>query len=679
MADEVFIFPPSFAQQRQWFLDQLDPGNPAYNLPYHLWLAGPLDVTALESSLSEIVRRHETLRTIFIAEEGRPAQVITPTIVAGGSLSLPVVDLSRLPEAEREAELWRLAAEVAQHRFDLARGPLLRVALLRWDEEEHMLLLTMHHIVSDLWSIGVCMRELAVLYEAFSSGKPSPLPELPIQYADFACWQRQWLRGETLDNLLSYWKRQLDGAPAFLALPTDHPRPPIQSFRGAAQHFRLSRPLTEALKALSRREGVTLFMTLLAAFQTLLYRYSGQDDILVGTFIANRNQAETEGLIGFFVNNLVLRTDLSGNPSFRELLAARVRKVCLEAYAHQDLPFEKLLEELQPQRDLSRTPLFQVMFVLQNAPTSDLKLPGLQVIHWAAQKERSEFDLTLWMSEWGEVIAGSLEYSTDLFEAATISRMLKHFQMLLEGLVAHPDRRLLEFEGIEVHYPAVPEAAGPAQADDLSFRQAQLSARRAKLSAAKWALLEKRLRGEGRGSSPDESIETAHGAEPGFSPLVGIQPAGERRPFFCVHPVGGDVLCYLDLARHLGADQPFYGLQYPDLNEESGADTRVEGLAARYIEALRAVQPPGPYLLGGWSMGGLVAFEMAQQLRQQGQQVALVALIDTWAEAHGQEFTTEDWTALLNSFAQRSGLPPDHLAFLFDRLWQGASEEESTT
>jgi len=498
MADEVFLFPVSFAQQRLWFLDQLDPGNPAYNLPHRLWLTGPLNVTVLESSLSEIVRRHEALRTTFIAEEGRPAQVITPTIVAGGALSLAVVDLSQLPEAEREAELWRLAAEAAQHRFDLARGPLLRVALLRWDEEEHMLLLTIHHIVFDLWSLGVFMRELAALYEAFSSGKPSPLPELPIQYADFASWQRQWLRGETLENLLSYWKRQLDGAPAFLALPTDHPRPPIQSFRGAAQHFRLSSALSEALKALSRREGVTLFMTLLAAFQTLLYRYSGQEDILVGTFIANRNRAETEGLIGFFVNNLVLRTDLSGNPSFRELLG-RVRKVCLEAYAHQDLPFEKLLEELQPQRDLGRTPLFQVMFVLQNAPSSNLKLPGLQVSHLAAQKERSEFDLTLWMSEWGEVIAGSLEYSTDLFEEATINRMLGHFQTLLEGLVAHPDRRLLEFEGIEVQHPAAPEAAGPAEEENLSLRRDQLSARRAKLSAAKWALLEKRLRGEGNG------------------------------------------------------------------------------------------------------------------------------------------------------------------------------------
>ena len=433
--EDVFVFPMSFAQQRLWFLDQLEPGNSVYNIPAAMCLRGALNGAALEQSLNEIVRRHEALRTTFSVMEGQPVQVIAP----GLALTLPVVDLGNLLETEREAEAQRLTIEEAQRPFDLAQGPLLRTTLLRLDKEEHILLLTMHHIVSDGWSMGVLFRELSALYEAFSAGKPSPLPELPIQYADFAVWQRQWLQGETLEAQLAYWKKQLDGVCPVLELPTDRPRPAVQTFRGARQSMVLSKSLTEAVKALSHQEGTTLFMTLLAAFQTLLYRYTGQDDIIVGSPIANRNRSEIEGLIGFFVNTLVLRTDLSDNPTFRELLG-RVREVALGAYAHQDLPFEKLVEALHPERDLSRNPMFQVMFILQNTPMATLELGGLTLNQLNVDWGIAMFDLTLSMRATEQGLMGFLEYNTDLFNAATISRMLDHFQTLLEGIVANPDQ-----------------------------------------------------------------------------------------------------------------------------------------------------------------------------------------------------------------------------------------------
>ncbi|MGH9893434.1 MAG: condensation domain-containing protein, partial [bacterium] len=346
----------SFAQQRLWFLDQLEPDSSVYNVSSALRLRGPLNVAPLQRSLNEIVRRHEALRTVFPAVEGRPVQVVSPSLV----LPLPVVDLSDRPTREREDKALRLANREVQLPFDLARGPLFRPTLLRLATDDHILVLTLHHIVSDDWSMGVLYRELTVLYEAFSQGRSSPLAELPVQYSDFTRRQHEELHGEALAQQLSYWKAQLEGI-STLQLPTDRPRPAVESFRGAHQSIVLSKELTDAVKALSRREKATLFMTLLAAFQVLLCRYTGQEDIVVGTPIANRSRVEFEGLIGFFLNTLALRADLSGNPSFLELLA-RVREVAFEAYAHQELPFEKLVEELQPERSLSRNPLFQVLF-----------------------------------------------------------------------------------------------------------------------------------------------------------------------------------------------------------------------------------------------------------------------------------------------------------------------------
>lgn len=423
--------PLSFAQARLWFLNQLEP-NAAYNIPVALRLKSQLNVTALQQSLNEILRRHEALRTTFVAVEGQPVQVIA----SKQTLTLPVVDLQELQQAIH------LATELAQQPFDLARDLLLRAKLLRLDTDEHVLVLVIHHIVFDGWSLGVFIQELATLYEAFAIALPSPLSELSIQYADFALWQRQWLQGEVLETQLAYWKQQLADLPV-LQLPTDRPRPVVQTFRGAVEFLMLPKSLTEALKALSQGSGVSLFMTLLAAFKTLLYRYTGQDDIVVGSGIANRHRGGIDSLIGFFVNILVLRTDLSANPSFRELLD-RVRKITLDAYDHQDLPFEKLVEELQPERELARMPLFQVVFVLQNAPMRSLELPGLTLSPLAIHTKTARFDIEVELVERPEGLYGSFEYNTDLFDAATIARMLGHFQTLLEGIVADPEQRLAD-------------------------------------------------------------------------------------------------------------------------------------------------------------------------------------------------------------------------------------------
>ena len=428
--------PLSFAQQRLWFLDRLLPNKAAYNIPTVWRLRGQLDALALERSLNELVARHETLRTRFALSEDAPVQVIGPP----SAVALPITDLSAMPQAEREARARQITDTEACQPFDLEAGPLLRAQLLRLAAEEHLLLLNVHHIVSDGWSMGVLWRELSSGYTAFVSGHAPDLPRLPIQYADYAVWQREWLQGEVLEGQLAYWKEKLADL-STLELPTDRPRPPVPSYQGAHLAFDLPAPLTQALKELSRREGATLFMTLLAAFQVLLHRYSGQDDIAVGTPIAGRGRTELEGLIGFFVNTLVLRSDLAGNPAFTELLA-RVRENALGAYTHQDLPFEKLVEELSPSRDMSRNPLFQVMFVLQNAPDAALALKGVQASRLPLAGHSAKFDLTLSMRETAAGLHASWEYSTDLFDASTVERMAQHFKTLLEGIVADADQRI---------------------------------------------------------------------------------------------------------------------------------------------------------------------------------------------------------------------------------------------
>src|SRR5689334_4591622 len=429
------LLPLSYAQQRLWFIHQLDPDSPAYNIPLAVRLKGQLDVDALRATLTEIVHRHEALRTTFVVRDGQPHQLIRPA----AKLELPITDLTNV--ADREREVQRIAEAEARLPFDLERGPLLRVRLLQVADEEQVLLVTMHHIVSDGWSMGVLVKEVATLYTAFAKGEASPLEELPIQYADYAVWQREWLRGEVLERQLEYWREQLAGAAPVLELPSDRPRPAVQSFRGSYEPVTVSAAVTARLKELSRREGVTLFMLLLGAWQVLLSRYTGAEDIVVGTPIANRQRGEVEGLIGYFVNALALRTDLSGDPTFRELVS-RVREVALGAYLHQDVPFEKLVEELQPERSLSHSPLFQVVFALENTPDFNLQLPGLTISGVDAESETAKFDLRLSLSEIGPELMGTLRYSTDLFEPPTIQRMLAHFKTLLESIANNPDARI---------------------------------------------------------------------------------------------------------------------------------------------------------------------------------------------------------------------------------------------
>ncbi|WP_164002997.1 non-ribosomal peptide synthetase, partial [Pyxidicoccus caerfyrddinensis] len=430
--------PLSFAQQRLWFLDQLEPGSAFYNVPSVVKLTGQLDVDALEKSFRELVRRHESLRTTFRTEAGAPVQIISTE----PALVIVREDLSRLPEADRAQSTQRWVEEEVERPFNLAQGPLLRTALVKLSEQEHVLVLVMHHIVSDGWSMGILVREMVALYEAYAQGRQPALPELAVQYADYAVWQREWLKGEVLEAQLAYWKQQLTGAPQALELPTDKPRPAVQSFRGDTRSFQWSKGLWEAVKTLAQQEGATPFMVLLAAFQTVLGRYARQDDVSVGTAIANRTRAETEGLIGFFVNTLVLRARLDGNSTFRELLR-QVRETTLGAYAHQEVPFERLVEQLQPERDMSRSALFQVMFVLQNAPGSAVSLPGLKLEAAESSGKTSKFDLTLGMAASGDGgVAGALEFNSDLFEPTTIERLLGHLRVLLESAVARPEQRL---------------------------------------------------------------------------------------------------------------------------------------------------------------------------------------------------------------------------------------------
>jgi acyl carrier protein/SAM-dependent methyltransferase len=435
-------FPLSFAQQRLWFLHQLEPNNSLYNVPRAIRMRGTLHVQALEKALNALVQRHEVLRTNYRLVNDQPVQVISPSL----TIRVPISDLSALPMAEREDEARRIANQAAAPSFNLETDPALRALLLRMAPQDHILLLNTHHISSDGWSTGVMFGDLGSLYEAALEDKPPSLHELTIQYADYAVWQRNWLQGEVLEKQLAYWKARLDGAPPLLSIPTDRPRPAVQTFRGATQGIALSQRLADGIQLLSKQQGVTLFMTMLAAFQTLLRYYTQQSDIVLGTDVANRTSVQTESLIGFFVNLLILRTDLSGDPTFHELLG-RVREVALGAYEHQDVPFDKLVEEFQPERSLSHTPLVQVLFVQQNTPRQNSNLPGLKLSAFKMDVA-SKFDMAVFVSGTDKSLALSWLYNPDLFDASTIARMAELYQTVLEKMASNPDMKLsslLEF------------------------------------------------------------------------------------------------------------------------------------------------------------------------------------------------------------------------------------------
>lgn len=431
----------SFAQERLWFLDRLlrerMPGAPVYNLHASIHISGALNQAALEASLNEIVSRHEVLRTTFALVDHQPMQIVQPA----ERFHLPLTDLRSLPQPEREAETQRAITAQCQQPFDLSRLPLLRVMLLKLANDEHVMLCTMHHIISDAWSFDVMARELTALYRTFSSGRPSPLPALPIQYADYAEWQRERLEGELLESQLAYWRQRLSGLPSPPPLPAAVPQPAERLARGARKSFTLSPELTAAIKALGNRAGVTPFMLLLAAFKALIYRHTDCEDVMVGCDTANRPCVECESLIGFFINILVLRTNLSGAPSFRELLD-RVRQVALGAFAHQETPFEKIVAALQPDRSSGLNPLIHTVFSFQNAPSSALELPGLTLRHLENGATVSRFDLTLFMWETPQGLAGAWRYNTARYDANSITSLADHFTTLLESLISQPDARI---------------------------------------------------------------------------------------------------------------------------------------------------------------------------------------------------------------------------------------------
>ncbi|HET8842881.1 MAG TPA: condensation domain-containing protein, partial [Ktedonobacteraceae bacterium] len=429
LAGQEETFPLSLAQQQLWLLDQLAPSSSLYTIAVAYRLQGPLHLRHFERSLQEIILRHESLRTNIVSTGHQAYQTVVPAPL----INLPVIELGGVAEADRDAYIDRLVYEVVLQPFDLAGNPLIRAALLRRSQQEHIFVLAMHHIISDGWSMDVFFHELSVLYNAYLAGRPAFLKELPIQYIDYAIWQREWLQSEICANQLAYWKQQLDAAPP-VQLLADHPRPTRHTFNGTRQTFSLPASLISALKQMAQSEDATLFMVLLAGFNALLSRYTGQEDIVIGTPIANRTRTEYEGLIGFFSNTLALRTRVSGEHTFRQLLQ-QVRDVCLAAYAHQELPFETLVEELHPERGLSYTPLVQVLFVLQNMPGGEFKPDDIVVQLFELVGTTAKFDLTLHLQEAPEGMHGYIEYSTDLFEADTIRRMAEHFRVLLENAV----------------------------------------------------------------------------------------------------------------------------------------------------------------------------------------------------------------------------------------------------
>lgn len=666
--------PLSFAQQRLWFLHQFEPDSSSNNMPVVVRLTGLLDVDALERSLAEVVRRHEVLRTTFPSVKGQPQLVIAPA----APVELPLIDLRSLPKDERNAEAFRLATEEAHKPFDLTNGPTLRIKLFRLQDDEYLLLWNLHCIVCDGASSDVFYQDLTAIYTAFSAGKPSPLPELTIQYVDFAHWQRQWLQGEVLESQINYWKQKLENLPPPLKLPFDRPRPKrVLTYRGDRAALMLPKKLNSDLTRLSQKLGATLFMILLTAFETLLYLYCGQEDILLSFASAGRGQVETERLIGFFSNTLMLRANLAGKLTFREALE-RLRQASLEAYAHQDLPFEKLIEELGSNRRHERSPLFQVKFAL-NPPWSEgrgmasVKLPDLTFtsLFGYIYHGKTKYDLTLVMREQDEGLGMVFDYNADLFNASTIEKMLAHFQNLLEGIVTNPDCCLedlpmlspgeqlpqtqydfFEDEEIEAKIPTerISETLDDIESklveiwqdvlgvDFVSIRDNFFDLGGNSLLAVKtFARIEETFERVLPLSillkAPTiEQLATVIREEELFeawSPLVEIQAGGSKPPLFCVHGGGFNVLIYRELAVNLGSDYPVYGLQARGLNGQRAWLEQIETIAEDYIREIQKVQPEGPYLLAGLSNGGNIALEMAQQLKGQGHEVALLAMFDS--------------------------------------------------
>lgn len=653
--------PLSFTQERLWLLEQLNPGTAAYNIPFAFRIQGALNIDALEASLRTLLERHTSLRTRFPASEGQATQCVDPVPAS----VLLQEDLRGVASSEKEAQMMRRVTVEAQTPFNLETGPVFRARLFQLDDTEFALVLTVHHIVFDGWSEGVLFKELAALYEALAHQQPVNLPDLPVQYADVTLWQRQWLQGEFLETLTRYWRSHLNGHLSELQLPSDRPRPAVQTRQSACESFTLPAELTAALKTLSRQEKATLFPTLLAAFFVVLHTYTQQDRLFVCTPTANRNRSELKNLIGYFVNLLILQGDLSSTQTFRDLLA-QVRQTASGASAHQDLPVQLLMEAL----DGNPPPLSQVMVALQNTPQQTLNLAGLDVSALEVDSGTADFDLFLSLTEANGTLNGVLTYNTDLFDAATINTLIGHFRSVLEQIVVQPQQSLATLLPLT-----------DAERNQLDQKRAQANAARSsKASLAESVppatdterqLVEiwKTLLGLETVGTTDNFFELggqsllavrlftqieqtfgtklplttllqsptiqqlAHVLDQGnasqWQSLVPFKTGGSKPPFFCVPPAGCTVVQFTDLANTLEADYPFYGLQHLGTDGEQTPHNRVEDMAAYYIKEIKSVQPHGPYCIGGRCFGGVIAFEMACQLKAQGDDVGLLAILDT--------------------------------------------------
>lgn len=659
--------PLSFNQERLWQLEQLQPDTSVHNILHSFRLIGPLNVAALEQSLGEIARRHEVLRTIFSTEHGKPVQVVLPE----APIDMDYVDLHHLATEQQQAEIERRAIAQADAPFDLSQAPLWRVTLLQLAEQEHVLLRTIHHIIFDGMSHSIFVRELGALYSAFATGQASPLLDLPVQYADFAWTQRQWLQEDGLKLQLDYWQQQLSGTISPLALPIDHPRSATTSYQGGVKSRVLSTDMTNDLKVLSANKGVSLFVTLFAAFNTLLHQHSGQEDMVVCIPVAGRNQTKTRGLIGYFNNLVVLRTDLSSDPSFGELLE-RVSETFEESSKYQDTPLQ-LIADLP---NLRRTPLTRAMFVLQNTPTPSLDLAGLIVSSVFVNREIANFDISLSLSEKAGQLTAALQYKTDLFCSETIVQLLERYEQLLAQLVLHPELKLSNLHSFKPSEP-VELAAKYIEGDrsGISTNKINVAPRtplerqlaqlweevlaiplvgihdnffelggHSLLAVSLFSELEKQFGKQLPLSTlltaPTiaqlaEYLEASESSQQ-REVIVPLKAGSDHPPLFLIHDGDGETLLYKGLANLLAAEIPVYGVQPHSCDNHPILHTRIAEMVAFYIEKIREVQPQGPYFLGGMCAGGVLAFEIARQLQLQGQPIGMVAIIDA-ADVEAEE------------------------------------------
>jgi thioesterase domain-containing protein/acyl carrier protein len=656
---EQFEFPCSLAQQRFWVLDQLTPGEPCYNIAVRWKLLGRLDAGLAERAFQLMVERHEVLRTTFRSADGEPVQVVAPNV----SITVPVVDVRQFPEAQREKEAERVTLEVAKKKFDLTTSPLVRATLLRFHEEEHIILVTVHHIVADGWSIGIMAQEFGDFYQALAEQREPNLPELSIQYADFAIWQQEWLQSEALAAQTVYWKQKLTGLKP-LEIEPDFPRPAIQTSNGTITSVLLPRELTDAVKEFSNQQGVTLYTTALAAFKMLLRHCSGQSDIAVGTQVAGRNQVELENLVGVFINTLLLRSEVTGDLKFIDLLR-RVDDTVTEAIANQETPFERLVELLRPKRDLSRNPLFGINFIYQRAFIKNRDFAGISLIDIPSRSPGAIYDLNFFMVERIEGWRWSCEYNTDLYSAQTVQRMLASFQDFLRAIVENPERKVSEFQLSEAQGQVANQVAvnrkqarasveaeltkiwetllvtSPISKNDDFFELGGHSLLATRLLSRIEKSFDKKitLATLFQSSTIQQLATVLLGGETGgpVPGVVALQAKGSRTPVICLHGVPS----MRNLATQLGPDQPFVSVNIPDeLTFE--APFTMDRLAALHVEAIRKFQPAGPYILLGWCREALLGLEVAKQLRTQGEEVGLVGMFDTWIPHYISRFSKSE-------------------------------------